>query len=141
MDTTLWAKSQYAKCFGHWFVSDPECTRCAVADNCEKRTKARSEEANRPQEAEGNGEGEHEEAVVTPIDYMIQSLVGKFDHETEARDKAVLHKFKKDGQLVIAVAVGDYGKVKIVSVVKNIQRVFGKLSSIDEVESVLAEML
>lgn len=140
MTTTLWAKSQYAKCFGHWFVSDPECVRCAVADSCEKRTKIKVED-DKPSEPETSVDGENEEIVVSPLDYMFKSLEGKFDHEKEERDKAILHKFSKDGKLVVAVAVGTYGKIKIVSIEKNTQKVFGNLNSIEEVETVLAEML
>jgi hypothetical protein len=140
MSTSLWTKTQYAKCFGHWVVADPECTRCAVADSCEKRTKTKAADS-KPSEAEGIGDEIHEEEAVSPVDYLLRSLDGKFDHGTEERDKAILHKFTKDGKLVIAIAVGAYGKVKIVSVVKNIQKVFGQLSSIEEVEEVLAEML
>lgn len=140
MATTLWARHEYAKCFGHWVVSDPECSRCAIADNCEKRTKAKAEEADRPQEPEDNGEGE-EQKPLPPLEYMLQSLGGKFDQETEERDRAILHKFKRDGKTVIAVAIGAYGKIKIVSIPKNKQKVFGNLASTEEVESVLAEML
>lgn len=143
MATTLWEKHQYAKCFGHWLVSDAECGHCAVADSCEKRTKARVEEVERPvkaQDSDGNGDAE-EEKVVTPLDYLLQSLGGKFDHEVEERDKAALHKFRQDGKMVIAVAIGTGGKIKIVSIIKNKQKVFGSLSSVEEVEEVLAEML
>ena len=91
---------------------------------------------------DGNGNGEvEEEKIVTSLDYLLQSLGGKFDHEVEERDKAVLHKFRKDGKMVIAVAIGTGGKIKIVSIVKNTQKVFGSLSSVEEVETVLSEML
>jgi len=143
MGTTLWEKHQYARCFGHWLVSDAECSRCAVSDSCEKRTKTRTAESDIPektQETEGDTEVEAAKEVA-PLDYLLQSLGGKFDHEIEERDKAVLHKFRKEGKTVIAVAIGVGGRIKILSVVKNTQKVFGSLSSVAEVEEVLAEML
>lgn len=140
MSTTMWTKCQYAKCFGHWVVSDPECVRCAVADNCEKRTKAKVEEVDNSSEGEGDGELEAQK-VVTPLEYLLQSLDGKFDHAVEEKDKAVIHKFRKDGKVEIAVIIGAYGKIKIMSIPKNKQKIFGSLESIDEVETVLVEML
>lgn len=136
--TTLWAKHHYAKCFGNWLVSDPECGKCAKAEACEKRTKVRSEESD--QEPEGSG-GVEEASPVVPLDYLIQSLGGRYDKETEEKEKAVLHKFRDNGKTVIAVAVGITGKVKIVSVARNKSTVFERLQSIEEVETVLREML
>ena len=121
-------------------MSDPECVRCALGDNCEKRTKIKSEEVEKPSEPEGSGEIE-DAKVITPLEYLFQSLEGRFDHEVEERDRAVLHKFTKDGKTVIAVAIGAYGKIKIVSIPKDKKMIFGSLKSIGEVESVLVEML
>jgi len=139
MSTKLWVKHEYAKCFGKWVVSDPECIRCALSDNCEKRTKAKIEEAEKPSEPENN-ELEVPKPV-TPLEYLLQSLDGKYNQEIETKDNAVLHKFKKDGKTVIAIAIGAMGKIKVVSIVKGKSRIFGSLNSIEEVESVLTEML
>jgi hypothetical protein len=146
MSNTLWAKHHYAKCFGFWVVSELECVKCALSESCEKRTKAKVEEVDRSKdsdvdtEADGNVESE-EVPVLSPLNYLIQSLAGKFDQETDEKENAILHKFRNNGRTVIAVAIGAYGKIKIVSVVKNTSKVFDKLESIDEVESVLKEML
>ena len=49
----MWEKCHYARCFGHWLVSDAECLKCAVADGCEKRTKAiLSELSKKPEECD-----------------------------------------------------------------------------------------
>jgi hypothetical protein len=138
--TSLWSKCQYAKCFGHWLVSDPECIRCAVSDACEKRTKAKSEESERSTDVEPSEEAV-EQSSISPLDYLIQSLSGKFEHETGEKDRAVIHKFRLDGKVVIAIVIGAFGKIKIMSIPKNKQKIFGSLQSIDEAESVLAEML
>ena len=139
MPTTLWNKHQYARCFGNWVVSDPECIRCALADNCEKRTKARIEEDDKPVEPENNEIEAQKE--ISPLDYLLKSLDGKFDQEIEEKEKAVIHKFKKEGKTIIAVAIGAYGKIKIISMVNNRSKIFGRLENTEEVETVLAEML
>ena len=137
MSTTLWNKCAYAKCFGHWLVSDTECIRCAVADSCEKRTKQRVDEDSRPDDDDVAAET----PFITPLEYLIQSLSGKLDHDKEEREQAILHRFRKDGKLIIAVAIGTSGRIKVVSLVKKIQKIFGSLSSIDEVEILMREML
>ena len=137
--TTLWVKHQYAKCFGHWLVSDAECIRCAVAENCEKRTKVKGEEERHTiDNIENTGDAIK---PLAPLEYMLQWLDGKFDHEIEDKNGAIIHKFKDNGDVVIAIVVGAYGKIKVISIKKNIQKMFGCLESIEEVEKVLAEML
>ena len=139
MVTTLWKKPHYAKCFGFWVLSCDECLRCAVASNCEMRTKEKTTEVENPPELDTGEIIEHK--VVTPLEYMLKSLGGKFDQVSEEKGKAIIHKFKNDGKTVIAVAIGEQGKIKIVSISKNISKIFGCLESYEEVESVLAEML
>lgn len=144
MSNTLWVKHHYAKCFGHWFVSELECVKCSLSDSCEKRTKAKAEEVDRSKDEDADADVDtvsEEVSKVSPLDYLIQSLAGKFDQETEEKESATLHKFRENGRTVIAVAIGAYGRIKIVSVVKNTSKVFGKLESIEEVESTLKEML
>jgi hypothetical protein len=138
MATTLWAKHHYAKCFGKWLVSDPDCGKCAKAEACEKKTKVRFEEAD--QEPEGSG-GVEEVSPVAPLEYLIQSLGGRYDQEKEEKERAVLYKFKDNGKTVIAVAIGVTGKVKIVSVIRNKSTVLEGVQSVEDVESVLREML
>jgi hypothetical protein len=141
MATTLWMKHDYAKCHGHWVVSDPDCAKCAYksAEACEKRTKARVEEVDNSKEVDESGEVE-EIVPVSPLDYLLQSLEGKFEKTTEEKERAILHKFCQNGKFVIAVVIGIMGKIKVVSILKNKARVFEKLDSIEEVESVLMEM-
>ena len=138
MSTTLWGKCHYAKCFGHWLVSDPECAKCALSDNCEKRTKNKAED-------NGQVEEEIQESgspdSITPIDYLLRSLSGKFDAAVEEKEKAVLHKFSENGKLVAAIAIGSLGKIKVVSLKKNFQKVYGGISSIEEAEEILSEMV
>ena len=137
--TTLWDNCQYAKCFGNWMLSDSECLRCTLSDMCEKRTKMKVSETK--EESEEISSEIKEQPEISPLDYLIQSLSGKFDHETEEKDKAVIHKFRQDGKIVFAIIVGAYGKLKIMSILKNQQKIFGSLQSIEEVESILSEML
>jgi hypothetical protein len=139
ISTTLWNKCAYAKCFGHWLVSDAECIRCAVADSCEKRTKRKIDEENNP--LEDDDVAAETPSPITPLEYLIQSLSGKLDHDKEERDQAILHRFRKDGKLIIAVAIGTSGRIKVVSLVKNTQKIFGSLGSIDEVETLIGEMI
>lgn len=136
--TTLWSKCQYAKCFGHWLVSDAECIRCAIADNCEKRTKSKVDDEKSTDDDSIECEPQKK---ITPLDYMLQILSGKFEHETDEKDKAVIHKFRQDGRTVLAIIIGAYGKIKIMSLTKKKEKIFGRLESIEEAESVLAEML
>jgi len=106
---------------------------------CEKRTKMKVSETK--EESEEISSEIKEQPEISPLDYLIQSLSGKFDHETEEKDKAVIHKFRQDGKIVFAIIVGAYGKLKIMSILKNQQKIFGSLQSIEEVESILSEML
>jgi len=144
MSNTLWAKHHYAKCFGHWVVSELECVKCSLSDSCEKRTKSRAEEVckSKDEDVEADGDAESEDiSKVSPLDYLIQSLAGKFDQETDEKESATLHKFRKNGRTAIAVVIGAHGKIKIVSVVKDTSKVFDRLESIEEVELTLKEML
>jgi hypothetical protein len=144
MTTTLWTKHQYARCYGHWVVSDPECVKCALSDGCEKRTKAKVSEVDHAKEVEVDS-GPEDVKTVLPLDYLLQSLGGKFDQETEEKEKerAIIHKFHdvKTKKVMIAVIVGFSGRVKIVSVPRNISKVLEGIDSIEQVELVLAEIL
>lgn len=139
MSTTLWNKCQYGKCFGHWLVSDAECAKCALSDKCEKRTKTKVDEQEKCLDAVDTNDSA--EQAVTPLDYLLKSLSGRFDYEIDEKEKAVLHKYSQGGKLVIAVVVGSFGKIKIVSVSKNTQKIYGAISSVDEAEEILKEML
>ena len=137
MATTLWAKHQYAKCFGNWLVSNTECSRCFLADNCEKRTKAKVEEKEVEDSAD-NGEAA-EEAPITSLDYLLQRLEGKFDKEVADKGGgAKIHTFKKDGVSQVAVVTGMQGRIKVVA--PGYSKVFGSLGSIEDVEAILAEI-
>jgi hypothetical protein len=138
--TTLWDKHHYAECFGHWAVSDPECTRCFVSDNCEKRTKDKVEaEKGCVDQSEEPSEGEVGQCL-SPLDYLLQRIGGKLDREDENKGEAVMHKFRdKSGLVTAAVVVGAQGRIKIVS--KKMNRIYGSISSVEEAESILAEML
>lgn len=141
MSTTLWGKFQYAKCFGHWVVSDPECSKCAIRDNCEKRTKTVAEN----QEVD-LVEDKSEADTLKPIDplqYLFQRLEGKFDRDpVEDKGKAVIHKFRIDGKTIVAVIIGKTsGKIKIMNIPEKKERVFGSLGDAEEVEQILKEIL
>ena len=133
------SKYQYGKCFGNWLVSDPECSKCALSDKCEKKTKLKIEESDK--DGEENVVTETRNNVSAPMDYLLKSLSGQFDYERSEKDKAILHKFSQNGKLIIAVVIGAYGKIKIISVRKNTQKIFGNIESIEEAEGILAEML
>ena len=136
--TTLWTKHQYAKCFGHWIVSEPECIRCFITDNCEKRTKAKSEDVKETVE-QIDEDGKDESSNLTPLDNLIQRLEGQLDHESEDKNGAIIHKFRKNGIMIAAVVVGGQGRVKVLS--EKLKRVYGVIGSVEEAEEILAEML
>ena len=139
--TTLWAKYQYAKCFGNWLVSDPECRKCAVKDECEKRTKSRVEDKTKESqdsEVEENGEVD---PTLAPLDYILQSLSGKYDQEFEETDKKIkLYKFFKDGKKVVSLGISESGQKIVVAVIGN-KKVFDSPTTIEEAEALMTEML
>ena len=143
MGQTLWEKHQYAKCFGHWMMSDPECIRCAVSDNCEKRTKTHVEEHQDVSEKALQAK-EKKYKEVKPLDYLLERLKGKFEYSFEDKDGVLLHKYWKDEaqtNLVILVAIGKRGRIKVVSIPKDKQRLCGSISDIEDAENILKEML
>lgn len=136
----MWEKRHYAKCYGHWLVSDQECIRCAVSDGCEKRTKAiLSDSVKKPEECNVSGESEHVE--IKPVDYLVERLKGSFDHDKDEQEKAVIHKFSVEGKIHLAIVIGVLGKIKIISVLKKKEKIFGSIQSVQEAEEILKEML
>ena len=140
--TTLWTKYQYAKCFGNWIVSDSECRKCAVNDECEKRTKSRIEDrAKEVQDSETEDNSEEINNELAPLEYIIQSLSGKYDQEFEETEKKVkLYKFGKDGKHVINLGISESGN-KIVIAITGKKKVFDSPTSIEEAEEIMTEML
>ena len=135
--TTLWTKHQYAKCFGHWLVSDSECNKCAVRDECEKRVKSRVDD--KSQEAEGDDPGEVVSSL-SPLDYILQSLSGKYDQEFEETDKRVkVYRYSKDGKEEIILGIAESGKIMVAVLGK--RKVFERPNTIEESETILKEML
>ena len=141
--TTLWAKHQYAKCFGHWVVSDPECCRCAVSDACEKRTKNRFENDKKVPEGEGEGDASGEmDSELSPLEYLLQSLDGKFIRTTEVKNNNVkVHSMRKENEEkpTVLVAVSETNRIMIAANGK--KKIVEKLESIEAVETLLQEML
>ena len=135
--TTLWTKHQYAKCFGHWLVSHSECCKCAVRDECEKRTKSRADD--KTQEMEGEDHGEYEE-VIDPLDYILQSLSGRYEMEFDETEKKIkVYKFSKDGQGIATIGVAESGKIMVA--VRGAKKILEKPKTIEEAEEILKEVL
>ena len=135
--TTLWAKHQYAKCFGNWLVSHSECCKCAVRDECEKRTKSRSDD--KVQEVEEADQGESAE-VIDPLDYIIQSLSGRYEMEFDETEKKIkVYKFSKAGQGVSTIGVAESGKIMVA--VRGAKKIMSKPNTIEEAEEILKEIL
>jgi hypothetical protein len=119
-------------------VSDPDCVRCALSDNCEKHTKSHvGEEKNG--ELDDMTEDVAEVKPITPLDYLLKCLEGKFDKIVEDHEKATMYKFAKGGNTVIAVVVGKNGRIKIIS--KKDTKMYGQFTNVSDVEDVLKEML
>lgn len=135
MSTSLWKKHQYAKCFGHWCISDPECIRCAVSDNCEKRTKTKVEE----KPSLKNKDVGHTE--VDPVNYLLSCLKGKFDYLIEERGKSVLHKYLLNDKVIVAVVIGSSGKIKIINILKQTSKICGSIPTIEDAEKLLKELI
>jgi len=141
--TTLWTKYQYAKCFGNWLVSDSECRKCAVKDECEKRTKSMVEDKAKEKEVQDSEVEENGEvdSKFAPLDYILQSLSGKYDQEFEETDNKIkLYKFFKDGKKVVSLGISESGQKIVVAVIGN-KKVFDSPTTIEEAEALMSEML
>jgi NMD protein affecting ribosome stability and mRNA decay len=76
---------------------------------------------------------------MTPLDYLLQCLEGKFDKETVQKEGVVRHTFKRNGKTIIIVLIANTGKMKIVSVKG--EKMFDWLKSIEEAEQAMRELL
>jgi len=136
----MWKNFEYAKCFGNWEIADSECIRCSISEGCEKKTKNKSVEIAEINELEDISECETPEKI-SPLEYLLQRLAGKFEKDEEEKGKAKIYKFRLSGKLKIAVIVGESGKIKVMSFQKKTEKILDGLNSVDDAEDILKEML
>jgi len=120
-----------------WDASAPECTSCFVSSKCRQLTEQRkSGGLPAPEEPPEPAE----DAKLSPLEHLIQSLEGKYERSDDDRDEAVGHYFRDKGQVVALVVVSkESGRVKLETPSKH--RILEALETVEEAEEALAYLL
>jgi len=128
-------------CWGHWDMSAPECRECMVATNCEKASKMRQRKHVPPPVVEMESNTEPTETpTIDPINYLRESLSGKFDCEERKSGKADGWKWTKDGSLKFVVMVSKSSGHVMLRGSKG-QKIVERLDDVGHVEKLVAELL
>lgn len=131
-------------CFGLWDMSDSACNtgKCLIAKQCEEITKKKIavQEDSRIVDEVVLTKEERKLPEISPMEYMLDLLKGRYDYSTKENDKAVAHYFNKDDRTILTIIVSKTnGKLKLQSVLGG--KVLNGINSIEEVEEILREML
>ncbi len=128
-------------CFGNWELSNAFCQKCVISQPyCEEATKRRGDVPVPELPVDTPQESIREMPTITPLEYLLESLRGRFEEKVRRSAKALAHFFAKDdGTSVIVVMVSHSGAIKIQS--KKGKRVVKGLESVAQVESILKELL
>ena len=132
MPSEYWSKCNYGKCYGSWAETASECSKCSVSENCKKMTIKMMNDSSKNEES-----GE-----LSVLDYLLQRLSGSFEKTTEKNGDVVAYRFFKNGKLAMAVVDNGVSTIKLVSLIRNRERVLEKTTAtIAEAEEALKDML
>jgi len=131
-------KNMEGSCWGRWDISEPACSECAIGKRCEERTKKRTSQEeikeNAVEEPSSGGVAE-----VSPMEFIIGTLGGKYEYTTKENDTAKADYFKKDGKTVIEILTSKKtGKIRIRS--SRGVKCLSPIKSIDDAQSALREL-
>ena len=128
-------------CYGlHWDISASECAGCFVRGKCERLTKMRQSGKMPPSSVTETVEEPvvpvEETEELSPLEHLLQSLMGKFDRKDRIGDKAVGHFFSDKGKDKVLVTVSkETNRVRIQA--KDYERIFDGIESIEKAEEIL----
>ncbi len=132
-------------CFGRWDISYPACTtgKCLIAKYCEEKAKkglSIQEESTKIQEIVLTEE-DKKLPEIPPLEYMLDLLQGKFEHEKKENSKAIAHYFMRDGLNMFTIIISRLnGKIKLMSS-SHEPKVVDSIDSIEQVEEIIKEMI
>jgi hypothetical protein len=129
-------------CYGKmWDISEPACAGCFVRTKCERLTKMReSGEMPKPtviEQTEIVEEPISEPDPVSPIEHLLQSLMGKYDRKDRIGDKAVGYFFSENGKDKVLITVSkESGRVRVQA--KDYEKITDGIESVEHAEEILA---
>jgi hypothetical protein len=132
----MMGKLPEGSCWGSWSVSDRACAKCVIMAPCSDATKKRQsgDAGVGPIKPAPSKEIVDDIPESDPLEYMLKLLAGKYDQSTKKKDGKTAHYFSEDGNIVVSVAIGTTGIIKVKSA-RSIGVV--ELESIDKVEKVI----
>jgi hypothetical protein len=124
-------------CFADWDATDASCKGCAITKDCERATGRQKNGTPPPQEPpEQQGQETVEEPEVNPLDYLLDSLGGKYDRQDRIGDKATGYYFEEDSRTKVLVTVSkESGRVRVQA--KGYERIFDSIESVEAAEEIL----
>jgi len=110
-----------------------------ISEQCERITKAGSSKKHSQPEKPAEKAAQPVPVEKSPLECLLGVLESQYDCSVQETDKAKMYQFKKAEQPVIDVFVSKSGKIRLVS--KKAVKTLNALESIEQIESVLAELL
>jgi hypothetical protein len=99
-----------AECYGEWDQKFKECTEdCTLGEQCRRATLA----AQKPKPPAPALEAETELPEMDPVEFLLESIKGRYDIEAVKKAKATIYRVRKDTDRVARVTVVDNGMVQI----------------------------
>lgn len=128
-------------CFGLWDISDPACNKCLICKECEIKIKRKSSTHEEILTESVVLKEDEDLPEISPLEYLIDSLKGRFDYNTKSNEKAIAHYFTKDELPILNIIVSkESGKIKLESSVFTTKIIDG-FNSIEEVEGIIKEVV
>jgi len=124
-----------------WDISEPACTQCLFAWKCEwltKRSKSSSEPSQAPSEVV-DAPNSSPDGNENPIEYLLNSLQGRYDREDKESDVAIASYFRKSG-IVAALVVCSKVSNRIKVQTAKTKKFFEGIESTEQAESILEEL-
>lgn len=125
-------------CWGEWDLTESACSVCSIKKRCEEKTKKGIPQEESKENAVGETSSEGVEEV-SPMEFIIGTLGGKYEYTTKENDVAKADYFKKDGKTIIEILTSKKtGKIRIRS--SRGVKCLSPIRSIDDAQAVLKEL-
>jgi len=136
LEDAIRKSSHTAACYGNWNDLAPDCVRCCLRTWCEETIK---EWEKRRKNIPGlDDESLAGYSTVSPLEYLLRTLAGKYDHQVSRDGDIIRHVFREsDGRAAVMVAMK--GKSALIrTATKRIE--VPELTSTRQVEEILRSL-
>ena len=107
VDTLRGEDVEVAECFGEWDKEYKDCTeRCEIREMCKKQTMI----APPPVTEAPPLEAKEELPEMSPHEFLVESLNGRYEISTKMDGTATVINCKKDGKAAVQVRMGETGR-------------------------------